>query len=97
MDIAEAGTEWSREARPLTFEQGLALSLVTCRGLNYREVAERMGRAPSEVLRLLGDALHRLSDRLPDARSESVEAARQVPAAELALDLVRRVGRARSG
>ena len=54
------------ETRLLTYEQGLALSLVTYRGLGYREVAERMGRAPNEVLRLLGDALHCLSERLPD-------------------------------
>ena len=58
--------DWSFETRLLTYEQGLALALVTSRGLTYREVAERMGRAPSEVLRLLGDALHCLSERLPD-------------------------------
>src|SRR5688572_25555165 len=56
----------SADARLLTFEQALALSLVTHRGLTYREVAERMGRAPSEVLRLLGEALHCLSERLLD-------------------------------
>ncbi|MBA2280015.1 MAG: sigma-70 family RNA polymerase sigma factor [Acidimicrobiia bacterium] len=51
--------------RPLlTYDQGMALSLVARRGLTYREVADRMGRPPSEVLRLLRGALGGLKDHL---------------------------------
>ncbi len=55
-----------RRASDLTYEQGLALALVTVRGLSYREAAERMGRAPADVLQLLRDALRELRRALPD-------------------------------